>query len=47
MDKSTVRRTVNTTMSANSALSIIGGARFKNPWPTKWLNVENLIHFDR
>ena len=47
MDKSTIRRTVNTTMFANSALSIIGGARFKDPLPTKWLNIENLIRFDR
>ena len=29
------------------ALSIIEGARFKDPWPKKWLSVENLIRFDR
>ena len=29
------------------ALSIIERARFKDPWPKKWLSVENLIPFDR
>ena len=31
----------------NRALSIIESARFKDPWPKKWLNVESLIRFDR
>ena len=46
MGKSTVIQTVNTTMFTNSALSTIGGARFKDAWPKKWLDVENLIRFD-
>ena len=29
------------------ALSIMERARFKDPWPKKWLSVENLIRFDR
>ena len=31
----------------NRALSIIERARFKDPWPKKWLSVMNLIRFDR
>ena len=31
----------------NRALSIIECARFKDPWPKKWLSVVNLIRFDR
>ena len=31
----------------NRALSIIESARVKDPWPKKWLNVENFIRFDR
>ena len=31
----------------NKALTIIESARFKDAWPKKWLNVENLIRFDR
>ena len=30
----------------NRALSIIERARFKDPWPRKWLSVVNLIRFD-
>ena len=30
----------------NRALSIIASARYKDPWPKNWLNVENLILFD-
>ena len=29
------------------ALSVIESARFKDPWPKKWLIVDNLIRFDR
>ena len=31
----------------NRALSIIERARFKDPWPKKWLSVVNLVRFDR
>ena len=31
----------------NRALSIIDRARFKDPWPKKWLSVVNLVRFDR
>ena len=31
----------------NGALSIITSARYKDPWPKNWLNVENLILFDQ
>ena len=31
----------------NRALSIIASARYKDPWPKNWLNVENLILFDK
>ena len=31
----------------NRALSIMERARFKDPWPKKWLSVKNLIRFDR
>ena len=31
----------------NRALSIIERARFKDPWPKKWLSAVNLVCFDR
>ena len=31
----------------NKVLSIIERARFKDPWPKKWLIVVNLVPFDR
>ena len=31
----------------NRALSIKERARFKDPWPRKWLSVVNLVRFDR
>ena len=31
----------------NRALLIIESARFEDQWAKRWLNVENLIHFDR
>ena len=31
----------------NRAPSIIERARFKDPWPKKWLSVVNLVRFDR
>ena len=31
----------------NRALSIIERARFKDPWPKKWLSVVNFVRFDR
>ena len=31
----------------NKALSMIESARYKDPWPKTWLNVENVILFDQ